>query len=698
MCPRPAPAAPLAVILIEPDREIRERLALMISAVGARVAAVGTPLAARASAAHRCPSLVVAGPGVDDEVFSHLLHARTPRVAGCDVMRLVDGEPDGSPHAHPVAEATTALGAWASAHAALAPHARGTRVLADAVLGGPDPVFVLEFPLPGATTHAVVTVANEPAGALLGVPAAAIAGRAVGPLPGAASLRPLLEACARAVAQQAAQEMEMEVDGGRRHLAFRLLPLASSVAVTSADVSVPRRDGERRAALSKVADGVAHAMAFPQLCRLACDMIATHLRAGFAAVGRCNGERVSTVAVNHGAPMTGPGPADGAASALWTAARTGSAARTAFGPGGRDGWPRHAAVEEVAVPLTVDGATWGAVMAAACDGAGIAPDAEGFMESMAHLLAVAIGHEEFRRELITHARTDGLTGLPNRRAFEERLDEEVTRAHRHGRRLALAIFDVDRFKAVNDTHGHTAGDDVLREVAVRLARMARVGDLVARLGGEEFAWLMTDTDARGAYAAIERARLAVADAPFPTVGDVTVSVGVADLGGGPSRDALYRNADAALYRAKHAGRNRTAAHRVAAPSPAGHRERAARRAALCETVARALGWGEPLAGDLRRAVLEVEQCVDAHGEPADVHMLWSALAHQGWDAHAAQHDAAAVLSVVRVWDSPSAFTDAERRLRLAHAGEGLQPAAVAALARLHDAGALAPARRETAPA
>ena len=360
----------------------------------------------------------------------------------------------------------------------------------------------------------------------------------------------------------------MEVDGGRRHLAFRLLPLASSVAVTSADVSVPRRDGERRAALSKVADGVAHAMAFPQLCRLACDMIATHLRAGFAAVGRCNGERVSTVAVNHGAPMTGPGPADGAASALWTAARTGSAARTAFGPGGRDGWPRHAAVEEVAVPLTVDGATWGAVMAAACDGAGIAPDAEGFMESMAHLLAVAIGHEEFRRELITHARTDGLTGLPNRRAFEERLDEEVTRAHRHGRRLALAIFDVDRFKAVNDTHGHTAGDDVLREVAVRLARMARVGDLVARLGGEEFAWLMTDTDARGAYAAIERARLAVADAPFPTVGDVTVSVGVADLGGGPSRDALYRNADAALYRAKHAGRNRTAAHRVAAPSPA----------------------------------------------------------------------------------------------------------------------------------
>ena len=253
--------------------------------------------------------------------------------------------------------------------------------------------------------------------------------------------------------------------------------------------------------------------------------------------------------------MTGPGPADGAASALWTAGRTGSAARAAFGPGGRDGWPRHAAVEEVAVPLTVDGATWGAVVAASSDGTGIAADAEGFLESMAHLLAVAIGHEEFRRELIAHARTDGLTGLPNRRAFEERLDEEVTRAHRHGRRLALAIFDVDRFKAVNDTHGHTAGDAVLREVAVRLARMARVGDLVARLGGEEFAWLMTDTDARGAFAAIERARLAVADVPFPAVGDVTVSAGVADLGGGPSRDALYRNADAALYRAKSDGRN-----------------------------------------------------------------------------------------------------------------------------------------------
>lgn len=158
------------------------------------------------------------------------------------------------------------------------------------------------------------------------------------------------------------------------------------------------------------------------------------------------------------------------------------------------------------------------------------------------------------------AATDELTGLHNRRAFLMLLDQELARADRTGRPLATAIIDVDHFKRVNDTHGHQGGDEVLRAVAIVARATMRRGDIVGRIGGEEFAVLMPDTNAAEAERACERLRSAVAAraTAMPGGGEarVTLSAGVSLREAADSRDALIARADAALYRAKESGRDR----------------------------------------------------------------------------------------------------------------------------------------------
>ena len=168
--------------------------------------------------------------------------------------------------------------------------------------------------------------------------------------------------------------------------------------------------------------------------------------------------------------------------------------------------------------------------------------------------------ERMATGLASEAHTDPITGLMNRRGFDQRFEREVDQARRTHRPLSLVICDLDRFKAVNDELGHEEGDLALRRTAVAIVEATRAADVVARLGGEEFAVLLPDTDGRGAYSVAERIRdsVRVEFDGFPV--KLTTSCGVASLAVGADHEVLYRHADAALYSAKEAGRNRTEAH------------------------------------------------------------------------------------------------------------------------------------------
>jgi diguanylate cyclase (GGDEF)-like protein len=161
-------------------------------------------------------------------------------------------------------------------------------------------------------------------------------------------------------------------------------------------------------------------------------------------------------------------------------------------------------------------------------------------------------------ELNRLATQDPLTGLANHRVFHEQLRSEVARARRQDLRLSVAVLDLDHFKQVNDRHGHPVGDQVLREAGGRLRAVVREGEVIARVGGEEFAWILTGMGEEGAYAAVERAREVIGETEFAQAGTVTISAGVAELAPLDVADDLYSRADRALYRAKQNGRNRTA--------------------------------------------------------------------------------------------------------------------------------------------
>ncbi len=170
-------------------------------------------------------------------------------------------------------------------------------------------------------------------------------------------------------------------------------------------------------------------------------------------------------------------------------------------------------------------------------------------------------NDNYQRSL-SLALTDELTGLYNRRYLLAHLDELVARAGRDGLDAAVLLIDIDHFKQVNDTYGHAAGDDVLRELAARATNTVRNVDLVARLGGEEFVVVMPETGPAIAIAVGERLRSAIANEPFTIRASderlrITVSIGITSaIAGSDDRDRLLKRADDALYCAKAEGRNR----------------------------------------------------------------------------------------------------------------------------------------------
>lgn len=153
--------------------------------------------------------------------------------------------------------------------------------------------------------------------------------------------------------------------------------------------------------------------------------------------------------------------------------------------------------------------------------------------------------------------TDHLTGLANRRRFERQLEREITRTLRYTRPFCLLLLDIDHFKQVNDSYGHETGDEVIRSVAKTLQAGTRGIDTAARIGGEEFALLLTETELSGGLEVAERLRLAIKAADVPPVGSVTASFGVAEfpLCAQNGRE-LVSVTDAAMYEAKRQGRNR----------------------------------------------------------------------------------------------------------------------------------------------
>lgn len=223
---------------------------------------------------------------------------------------------------------------------------------------------------------------------------------------------------------------------------------------------------------------------------------------------------------------------------------------------GDGGWP---AGSLGIVPLARDAQVIGAIVVTSPEPARITRDE---VPNLSHLGAVAATSLSLVWDLagvIKTASTDALTGLVNRRAFDERLNQLLNESERFGQPLALILADIDHFKRINDTWGHEAGDEVLRWVAKKLLEGVRTVDVCARYGGEEIAVLLPQTAMAGAADLADRLRHAVEAKPVKFKGEeisVTVSLGVASYPDAVRvREGLFRGADRALYEAKNAGRN-----------------------------------------------------------------------------------------------------------------------------------------------
>ncbi len=234
-------------------------------------------------------------------------------------------------------------------------------------------------------------------------------------------------------------------------------------------------------------------------------------------------------------------------------------------------FPPGAAPASIAIlPMVRQKKLIGSLNLGSANGQRFAPGmATDFIARLAVIAGVCLENVTNSERLKHLGLTDPLTGVHNRRYFDQRLQEEMGRAQRQGYPLSCLFLDIDHFKRINDEHGHQTGDCVLREAAWRIKGQLRSIDVLGRYGGEEFAVLLIQTDSDSALNVAERIRLSIADQRFKGEEDAavaaTISVGVAtlrDASRAPNIGALAQRlvaqADQALYRAKHGGRNRVA--------------------------------------------------------------------------------------------------------------------------------------------
>jgi diguanylate cyclase (GGDEF)-like protein len=210
------------------------------------------------------------------------------------------------------------------------------------------------------------------------------------------------------------------------------------------------------------------------------------------------------------------------------------------------------------VPLTVAGRLIGAVLADNIySGSPVSDRKLSRMHALCNLAALAIDRARLHAQTVAMAEVDGLTGVYNRRYYQQELARRLETARRTGQVLSIVVFDLDHFKQVNDSHGHLVGDELLREVARLITGHLRQSDKVARYGGEEFVLLLADTGAEAARQVAEKLRQVVKTTPMADgrVTGLTLSAGVAVTGGWDSPEELFERADRALYDAKEHGRD-----------------------------------------------------------------------------------------------------------------------------------------------
>jgi diguanylate cyclase (GGDEF)-like protein len=235
-------------------------------------------------------------------------------------------------------------------------------------------------------------------------------------------------------------------------------------------------------------------------------------------------------------------------------ARTGHSART-NGSKPSNGDATSVSLPGVAVPIRVRRELWGSLLVVARPREELPRDVEERLGIFADLAGLAITNADTSAHLLAQATSDPLTGLLNHRAFQQRVETEVQRAQRYNRPLALVLLDLDHFKSINDAYGHQAGDAALMQAASLLETGARAGDILGRIGGDEFALLLPETLSEGALTIAERWAAGFRDAPVGVASHLTMSAGVCDLTQARDSKELLQLADGALYWAKSQGRD-----------------------------------------------------------------------------------------------------------------------------------------------
>jgi diguanylate cyclase (GGDEF)-like protein len=312
-------------------------------------------------------------------------------------------------------------------------------------------------------------------------------------------------------------------------------------------------------ALRRVATAVVEGDAAAQIYELVAREAAALLGGGAAGIIRFDGEEEATVMgswADHEGGRYPPGTVIEVkpGSDVARARDTRSPVRIDDHP---DGSPvrRLGYTASIIAPVKVGGRSWGALAVTAALPTRLTSSDEEQLQEFGDLLATAIASIDDRARLAAQAATDPLTGLSNRRTLHDRLAAEVARSLRHSRTLSVAVIDIDHFKEVNDFGGHDAGDEMLAGVARSLAENARAEDILGRVGGDEFAWVMPETTRERALVAVERARRMIAatvSRPFR----ITVSAGICDTNATTNPAELITFADAALYWSKAHGRDR----------------------------------------------------------------------------------------------------------------------------------------------